>query len=727
VETDRGLKRVVCGGSNLQVGQLVAFAHIGARVKWHGGDEMTLEPVKIRGEASEGMICAAEELELTSAFPPLPEQGEHPVVDLTSRGLAVGASLREALGLTDTIFVFSNTAITHRPDLFSHIGFARECVALGLASWKRQPTFSLPAFPTSPQPIACEVETSAVRRYLSCLVEVDAIGQTPDWMVRRLEATGWRSVSLPVDITNYVSMEVGMPLHCFDADDIVGKVRFRLSEAGEAIVTLDGVERALPAGAVILSDDQGVFDLMGIMGGLRSSTKAGSKRLYVHSAVVDPVPIRRAMQATGHRTDAGTVYEKGIANVTAAQGFARALELIVQLVPGARIASSCAAWGDDGQATSIALPIARIESFLGFSVPSADVVRGLEALGFAVTQAGDTWQVTPPLFRADVRTTWDILEEIARLYGYDRMPMISPRAPMKAPVCATVSLHRLRDLLRAAGFWEQVPLSLTSPDVVRRAAFDPASCEQIVDPLGVETSLIQPSPLPQLLQHASERLAKRAQPFQTMQSGHSAQVGKGEWPEMALLWGDPHVRQVRDLPALRLARVLHEVAGDAHLPLELAPASMALPGWAHPGRVQALSFAGEVIGLVAELHPTVCEAFRLPPRTAAATLRLERVLGFSPAPQAFRMLSLFPSITYDVTVRTAAHDDHVAALRRLQGADPLLSAVEVVDVYGDLATPDDLRVTLRLHYQADDRTLTEAEVKPVHERLVGSVLQLPVA
>src|SRR3990167_5013344 len=271
VETDRGVKNIVCGGTNLREGMLVAFAHVGATVK-HGDEKMTLKEAKIRGEKSEGMICAAEELELKDMFPAKKEDGERPVIELKveSGKWKVGMSLKEALGMDDVIFHIDNHAITHRADLFSHIGFARECVAIGLAEWKKEPKMPSFTFPKTALPFALKVENPKLMpRYCACLIAIDGLGVTPDWMKKRLIATGSRPVNLPVDITNFVMMEIGVPLHSFDAGDIKGNVTMRASKKGESIVTLDQVKRALPEGALILEDDGGIFDLLGIMGGDR--------------------------------------------------------------------------------------------------------------------------------------------------------------------------------------------------------------------------------------------------------------------------------------------------------------------------------------------------------------------------------------------------------------------------------------------------------------------------
>ena len=255
VKTDKGEKKVVCGGDNLNEGMLVAFAHIGAKVRWHGEEMMDLKKTKIRGEESEGMICASSELGLESLFP---HKTEKEIIRLPeSFADFVGKDLKESLGLNDIIFHIDNHAITHRPDLFSHFGFSRECVALGLATWKKDaPKFEDHSFSDKKMRLKNKVECKdEIYRYLSCEIKIDDVGTTPDWMKKKLEAVGLRSLSLPVDITNYVMLEVGMPLHSFDADDIKGDVTIRHAKGGEEIITLDEEKRVLPEGAIVLSDE----------------------------------------------------------------------------------------------------------------------------------------------------------------------------------------------------------------------------------------------------------------------------------------------------------------------------------------------------------------------------------------------------------------------------------------------------------------------------------------
>lgn len=724
VDTDRGRVRVVCGGTNLREGMLVAFAHVGATVRWHGGETVTLATTTIRGEESNGMICAAEELEIADIFPPAPEHGERPVVDLSATGLAVGADLRTALGRSDTILHISNKAIPHRPDLFSHLGVARECVALGLATWKEKPRYDLPAFSKKNPPLACvnEIE-DLVPRYLSCTIDISGVGETPAWMKRRLEATGWRSINLPIDITNYVATEVGMPLHSFDADDIRGTVRFRTSRDGEAITTLDGVERALPEGAIVLSDDEGIFDLLGIMGGLRSSTKSTTRRIYLHSAIVSPVAIRRAIMATGHRTDASTVYEKGIPRVTAAIGFARALALMLEHVPGATVTSALDTWGEDGACDPITVSMERMQSALGVQVTAAEATAALKALECTVVAKGKTLTVTPPLHRPkDLKTEWDIIEEIARLRGFASIDEAMPSAHLQIPQRDT-RITRMRRSLQEDGFFELVPLSLVGPTLLTKAGMSPAAALRIADPLGEEHSLMAPSLLPRLLEHAGRRLQQTDDALRTVAIS-AVHDGAREYTELSMLVTHRRETALVADPFLAASSALVQACSAAGYRAVIEQSTSDIPPYAHPGRCGTVRVDGLPVGTIAEVHPTVRGAFDLPFRTAVVLLDLTALLAQPCEDVLAQPLPSFPAVTYDLTV-PRRHSKPVGELMAaLAGSHPLLRSVVVADLYhAPSQAPDEYNLTLRCTYRSDERTLTEEEVKTAHQTVTSLAQQ----
>lgn len=738
VETDRGRKGVVCGGTNLREGMLVAFAHIGATIRWHGQELMTLQPVKIRGEASEGMICAATELGLEDRFP---AKDEHDIIDLSPRAtgneptsnLQAGTPLRTALG-TDTVFSVPNTAITHRPDLFSHIGFARECRAAGLGAWKQknEPPRTLPKFPLTPLPFEVELGgRSLVPRYLACTLECPSPGETPPWMRQRLEALGVRTVSLPVDITNYVMLEEGSPLHAFDASKMRGKkIVFREAERGEVVTTLDQVQRELPEGAIVLSDTEGIFDLCGLMGDLRTAATENTRTFFLHAPVYDPVRIRRAIQATGLRTDAATIFEKGVPPISATRGFARALNLLLELCHDARITSQMIQWGTDGTAKPITLSIDRLQNTLGTAIAPKTASLILQGLGCTVrrnkssnrsklTAQNSKLVVIPPLHRLrDLTTDVDLVEEVARLSGYDRIPQTLPQALLSLPA-HDQRLHRLRDGLREEGFTEIVPLSLVSSALLRNCSMDPTEAIKLQHPLAEETALLQPSTLPSLLKHAQQNILNAAATLRTFHCGHVFGKKIAEHAECGVLIGGMSDTTLPTDPFLRLKLSLIAAFDRVGYALTIAPL-LHPPPFAHPGRCASLAIEGDGIGTIFEVHPTIRSRFDLRHRSAAALFDLDAVLKHTPHERLANTLPRFPAVTYDVTL-TRTHDHPFGALlKRLHGSHPLLESVSVHDLYsGPSLKNGAYNLTLRCTYRSPERTLTEEEAKQAHEQVLA--------
>jgi phenylalanyl-tRNA synthetase beta chain len=715
VQTDQGKKRVVCGGTNLREGMRIAFAHVGATVRWHGEEMMTLETAKVRGEKSEGMICAAEELDLTTQFP---EAVGTNIVDLGDGDDSVGDDLRTFLSLTDTVLDIDNHAITHRADLFSHVGFARECVAIGIAEWKKEPEFSMPEMGKDPLPFNIKNDANTlIPRYLACTLSFDTVGETPSWMRARLEATGWRSLNLPVDITNYVSMELGMPLHSFDLADLRGDIHMRTAKQGEKITTLDDIERDLPAGALVLSDDEGIFDLLGIMGGLRSSTKETTTNVLLHSAVVDPHNIRRTIMATGHRTDAATVYEKGIPPVSAEQGFARALALFLELVPGAKVTSTLESWGNNGTAPQIDLPVARVQSVLGKDIPAKEMVTILEDLGCTVQQSKEVLVVTPPLWRlSDIQSPIDIIEEVGRVHGYSAITSVMPSADTTPPA-RDHRLNTMRQALKECGFFELVPFSLIGPELLKRTNMDPSAAVRIQNPLGEEMSLLCPHTLPALLSHAKENTRTVQQHLLTYTVSHVFQQNS-EFSALGALLCPLHTLQESFHPFVELKQVLMHAASVAGHTLDVQSTQECMT-YAHPGRTAVITSQNERIGHLFELHPAVCANFDLPARTCALQLNLDQLFALEPATTVPKMQSAFPAITYDETVQMT-HDQSVdTLLASLQDKSSLLESVDIADVYEK--DTKSYNLTLRFTYRSSERTLKEEEVKAEHEKIMDIV------
>ena len=745
VQTDKGIKHVVCGGTNLREGMRIAFAHVGTRVK-HGAEVVTLEKVKIRNVDSEGMICAAVELDLEGRYPPRASEGARPIIDLGDGDEGVGRSLKEYLGIGDVVLHIDNHAITHRADLFSHVGFAQEFVALGLAEWKGvkggkrgKGVKGEVKFPKDPMPFKVILEDKhSVPHYRAALLKIDGLGETPQWMKSRLEATGWRSISLPIDITNYVMMETGMPHHGFDAGDFRGDLRIRRARKGERITTLDGEDRTLPEGAIIISDDDGVFDLFGIMGGLRTSTKDSTKQIFLQAGIPDPASIRRTVIAMGHRTDAATVYEKGVPRVTAMDGLSRAIELFLELVPGARLVSKLEQWGDEGKAKAVTLPVDQVNLVLGSALSPTIMKKALIDLDFTVTSGKKgALTVTPPLHRlGDIRAPIDLIEEIGRVVGYDRIPTTMPRGDITPPV-RDRRMHTMRDSLRESGCTEIVPISLIGDALLKRSGFDPALAVEIKNPLGEELRLMQPSTLPGLLEHAERNLLTAGSELRTFSVATVFSKTAPERTELGVLFADLHghtdPRSLLHEPFLLLKASIEQALKALGYELDLAVAGVIAP-YAHPGRFAelhvrtSLGSAGAAsqpyacIGQIFEIHPSVAARFDLKHRAAAALIDITALKTMPHTTTIAQPVPLFPPVAYDVT-ESVRHTQSVGdILKRLRGSHEHLESVVVKDLYQSPGSPKDTyNLTLTFTYRAKDRTLTDEEAKKVHEKVLAQM------
>ncbi len=717
IETDKGLKHVVCGGTNLKQDQLIAFAHVGATVMAGGKEEVTLSQVKIRGVDSEGMICAAEEIELSDMFPPKPEDGARPIADLTKCDFKVGTPLRTALGLTDTVLHIDNHAITNRPDLFSHIGVARELVALGLATWKKKPKDEVTKFPSASLPFTLKNDAEdLVPEYIGCMIEIDGEGETPDWMKRRLEATGWRSINLVVDITNYVLMEVGMPLHAFDADDFRGTLHIRKAKKGEKITTLDEKSRDLPEGAVVISDDEGIFDLFGVMGGLRTSNKPTTKHIFVQAGVIQPIAVRQTVIAMGHRTDAATVYEKGVSLTTAKQGLSRAAELFVSLHPKAKISSKPLQWGSEKAKKSVTVETDAFAAMTGADIAPAKATSILIDLGFDVKMTGKKMTVTPPSWRNDIAGRHDLVEEVARIYGYANVPPVMPDACVMPPVRDT-RINALRDSLSQSGAVEMLHLAFTSPEQMKRWGLDASQAVAIENPIGEEISLMRQSLLPSLVETAAKELKHAdGSHLKVFEIGH------------VFFKGDEHAgcafavlahgkTTIKDSPLLvakaHVVRALAAIGYDVTVRKGKVPAR-----YAHDGRSAEIVCQNQIIGHLFELHPAIAATLGLQGRVGIATIGLHRLLTLAPSTMITKPLPVFPAVTFDETAPLSGKRTHGEIINALKAVDPLMRNVEIVNLYESDAVRS---VTMRFTYRADDRTLTQEEATKVHAKAVAEL------
>jgi phenylalanyl-tRNA synthetase beta chain len=521
---------VVCGGTNLRVGMLVAFAKIGSQVRWHGeGDLVVLKKAKIRGEESEGMICTPIEIGLDQY-----QKGDTILMDLEEvlqdeKALKPGAPLAEAIGLDDVIIDIDNKTITHRPDLWGHYGIAREVAAILKLKIKNLKLKIDSKFKIQNSKFNLKIDIKNHKlcpRYQAVIVDNIKVEPSPLWMQARLTAVGVRPINNIVDITNYVMLELGQPLHAFDRNKLAGnKIIVRTAKEGEKITTLDGMTRKLDNKVLLITDEKQAIAIAGVMGGANSEVDDKTTSIIIESANFEPINNRQTSTKLGLRTEAAIRYEKSLDPNLTELAMNRVLDLIVEIIPQATIASKIV---DQKKFKlnqgPIVLNTKYVQQKIGVKISPKEIKDILERLGFEVkttpptppirgeTDVGDApliggvrggssedtiFQVKIPSWRAtkDVSMVDDLVEEVARIYGFDKITPTMPKVAMEPPEInqARKFERQLKDILTSLGFDEVYNYAMVSKKQVEQLGRRADSYIKILNSLSLDYSLLRQS------------------------------------------------------------------------------------------------------------------------------------------------------------------------------------------------------------------------------------------
>lgn len=711
---------VVCGAPNARAGGIFPFIPVGATLP--GG--MKIRKAKIRGEHSFGMLCSARELGLGH---------DHDGLLELRTDAAPGTPFIEAWPLGDET-VLDVEVTSNRGDMLSHVGLARELAPGGEAD------VSLPALPGAvemPEVVWVEGESVAdlgdIRvaieasdrcgRFTGAIIEGVDVGPSPAWLQARLRAIGARPINNVVDATNYVLFELGQPTHAYDLDRLRGGViRARLAEANEAVTTLDGVGRVLDADMLVIADTERAVNVAGIMGDDSSSVSSETTRIFIECAAFDPASIRRTKKALAIQSDAGYRFERGVDPAGQRAALRRVVELVLATA-GGRVRPE---WADvqvrPWVAPRVALRLARIGHLLGVEFSASDATALLEPLGFEVAAgAAGVLEVTIPGWRSfDVTREVDLIEEVARRYGYERFPeTLQPHRPNTVP---DHPLFQLEDDLRAAlvarGFFEA-----QTPAFVGRAEGE----IELANPLSQEEPVLRRTLLPSLLRRVERNLARGVRDVRLFELGTSFRAGPdGEAPvertRLSLAFTGrrtPMHWAANDEPfdIWDLKAVLELVAGLVHPDSEV---EVGAPGgeWIVPSLGFTVRVSGHEVG-----SGGVVLAKRLDvPAWAGEVLALELELPVeptAPATPVYRALAAHPAMERDLAllVPGAVAASEVEAVAR-SAANELLEALEAFDLYEGAGLPEGMRsIGWRFRFRAPDRTLTDEEVDPVLRRI----------
>jgi phenylalanyl-tRNA synthetase beta chain len=756
-----GPAKIVCGAPNVAAGQTVAVACVGAVMP----DGMEIKRAKLRGAVSEGMICAERELEIGSG-------GEGILVldGLVDDALLTpGTPLAEALPIATEVVELEVTP--NRPDCLGVYGVARELHAatgapLAEAPWSEDPGSE---GPLAGAQVSVECP-DLCPRFTARVFENVTIAPSPPWLKARLSAAGQRPINNVVDITNYTMLLTGQPLHAFDLDRVAGaKLTVRRAKEGEEVETLDGQTRKLDGGMVVIDDAKGPTSIAGLMGGARSEVGEGTTKVLMEVASWDGPAIHRASWALGLRSEASARFEKGLDPEGCMHAQAVAARLMAELcgatvVPGTIDVAAGGAAVSEGQAGSSAGPIrlreARVAAILGVPVPRARQREILEALDFRTEEAPDGLDVTvPPQRRADVTRETDLIEEVARIDGLEKLPAtLPPRRPAGMLTPAQRLRRRAVDALVGCGLQETVGWTFTSAAALERLrlpAEDPcrAGAVALENPLSEDHALLRTTLIGSLLDSAAHNAARGAVDLRLFEVGTvfsrlgGAAEGTPRGEGSGTATGTPReegsgtgVEEHTALAVLLSGRAapptwrtpdpgpadLYAVKGLLEALSEALRVSVECrPGTApflHPGRAAEVSSGGEPIGRLGELHPSV-SGWDLP-GAAVMELDLDRLIACV-APREYVEPVDYPVVLRDLAVSLAEEipsADVVEAIRNVAGE--LLVGVQVFDVYtGAQAGPGKKSLAMHLRFQAADRTLTDEEVNGLIDRILSQLLK----
>jgi len=694
---------IVCGAPNVSAGMKTPLAKPGVTLP----NGMKLKKSKIRGVVSNGMLCSAIELGLGS--------DSDGIIELPGDAPA-GESLISYLSLPDASIDLSLTP--NRGDCFSILGIARDVAALSGAALKSAKVAKISADIDDVHPVEIPLPEGCPNFAGRVIRGIDTKAKSPVWMTERLRRSGLRGISPVVDITNYVMLELGQPLHAYDLAKVDGPIRPRLAENGETVVLLDEKEVSVNDDTLVISDASGVIGLAGIMGGLSTAVTDTSTDIYLEAAFWPPEFIAGRARAYGMHTDASLRFERGVDPQGQARAIERATELLLQICGGKAGPLQLETASDFlPKAKTIRLRRAQMAKLLGVEIGDATVVAILQSLEMTVSEADDGWDVIAPTFRFDIGIEADLIEEVARIYGYDEIPVETAVAetPLRPNTETQVALDMVADTLVARDFQEVVTYSFIDSESDKAVSGNDSELV-LANPISSEMSVMRSSLLPGMLLATAANIARqqdRVRVFEIGKSFHGSLDAHQEITRVAgVIAGTRLAEQWGDTSQ---AIDFFDVKADVEALLELAAVTADVKfaatehGLLQSGQAASIIRGGEKIGFVGKLHPRHSKLFNL--KRAVYVFELNAESAFAATVPAAETISKFPSIRRDIAVLVDEKVTADALVNTVENSAPeIISSVRIFDIYQGPGVEAGLKsVALGLILQETSRTLTDED------------------
>ncbi len=733
VADGQGERQIVCGAKNYQVGDKVALILPGQSLPAKPGEQpLTIKVGKLRGVESQGMMCSAKELGLA-------EDAEG--ILILAAGAKVGQPLSEHLGRAAGDVVYDLEITPNRPDLNSVIGIAREISAV-TGNALRIPAVRLQEAEVKIQDlVAVRIEDAELcPRYTARVVRGVKIGPSPDWLKSTLEKIGLRSINNVVDVTNFVMLESGQPLHAFDCrrlaagGDRKASIVIRRAAAGEKFTTLDGQERALTQEMLLIADETKALALAGIMGGQNSEISAQTTDVLIESAYFKPQNIRATSKKLDLRTESSYRFERGGDQGICDWASQRAAQLILETAGGKLAAGVIDAYPRPFAPTEIRLRHARVSRLLGREISAAENLQYLRRLGLAIIRedGDESCAVRIPSFRVDLKREADLIEEITRLSGVDKVPATAPRGVVGSHPYDAMhdALAEARRALSGLGLSEAQGQTLLSETSAKLAADDPI---RLANPLSSEMNVLRPSLLPGLLDALRHNANRKNHDVALFEIGRvflqsNAQLREERRVAIALtgqrnppFWSGAERGAKFDLHDLKgmLEEFLDQISARGLSWARRAASTALLLESA------TIELGKQTIGELGQLLPSLARQYDLREAVLLAELNLDSLLARRAADKSFKPLPAFPAIRRDVAMLVPEATTHAAVLQAVKQARPRnLESVELFDVFRGKNVPAGQKsVAYAFIYRNPGQTLTDAEVNAAHQQLVEQLKQ----
>lgn len=714
VDVGAEVLQIVTGAPNVKVGQIVPVALDGSTLP----NNVHIKTGKLRGVESCGMLCSHEEMGITEAeLGYTPEYG----ILVLPEDTEIGMEMRDYFGLNENVVEFEITS--NRPDCFSVIGIARETAA----TFNKPFNVPVPKYTENAENIndylSVEVQNpEKCLRYSAKMVKNVKIGPSPKWLTSRLRAAGVRSINNIVDITNYLLLEYGQPMHAFDLRDLTdSKIIVRDAKDGEVIKTLDEQDRKLTANDLVIADGSRAVAVAGVMGGFNSEVKEDTTCIVFESATFDGGSVRQTAQRLALRTEASSRYEKGLDPNNTVPALYRACELVEMLGCGEVVGGMIDVVCNIKAPVMLEISPEKVNNFLGTEIPADNMVSTLAKLGFTV-ENGNILKVTAPSFRPDIECFADVAEEIARFYGYDNIP--TTLLSGEATVGGKTPLQKLRDRINQAlvgsGMSEIYTYTFTSPSYFEKLRI-PEDSElrntvKITNPLGEDTSIMRTTTIASMLDILSYNYNHRNE------NALLFEIGKIYLPKGDVLPEEPEkvtLGLYGEYDFFAVKGILEKLFASLNIKSVEYSRESENPTF-HPGKCAGISVGDTYIGIMGEIHPDVLETYEIGTPAYVAELDLAAIFALSSDSVKYKQLPKFPAAQRDIALlvdKTVAAGDLEKTIKKAGGE--ILDSIKLFDIYEGAQIPEGKKsIAYAIFFRASDHSLTNEEIAKVYNKII---------